>query len=43
MMMIMKGVFSAGAVFVLTMGRAVAEILYAGVNSGEWIMLNEIY
>jgi hypothetical protein len=34
-MMIMRGVISAGAVLALTMNRVVAEITYAGVNSGK--------
>jgi hypothetical protein len=34
-MMIMRGFFSAGADLALTMSRAVAEIIYAGVNSGK--------
>lgn len=30
----MRGLLSAGAVIALALGQCVAEILYAGVNSG---------
>jgi hypothetical protein len=42
MVMPMKGLFSAGAILALTMGRVVAEILYAGVNSGNRKTTDEI-
>jgi hypothetical protein len=42
MAMSMRGLFNAGAILALTMGRVVAEILYAGVNSGNWKTTDEI-
>jgi hypothetical protein len=42
MAMTVRGLFSAGAILALTMGRVVAEILYAGVNSGNRKTTDEI-